>query len=269
MKKLIVIFCSLTIFIGCYSGNDIKEIKRIAKEEGDAEGYARGLKKGKSIAETSWIDKGKKIGYANGYAVGDSIGYDRGLKMGQEIGEKEGEKIGYRKGTVAFVKDSWMPTWGTVFVVIFSVLLLGLLTILLGEYHKKILAWYSLKVDSTLLINKIASRKESELTFDRSWRNYSLEMLKSERKRINNAKLNALEIRLEQAKKEGNILAVRKLVERRMDIDRADEILSRIESDIMQSDSIIKEKIRKEIRKAVSIDKSIDAEDKKYILENI
>lgn len=81
MKKQLFIFLSsilLLFFSGCYSDEEIEEIRSEAFTEGYEEGYFVGL------------DEGEDAGYEDGYAAGEIRGYNIGYDEGYDAGYDEG-----------------------------------------------------------------------------------------------------------------------------------------------------------------------------------
>ena len=270
MKHLSIFVMLLTVVMtSCRTDQDVAKARKEGYEEGKSVGYREGYSVGVKKAETSWIEKGKKLGEADGFSKGkiegEKVGFDKGLVLGK----KEGEKEGYKKGTLSFVKNSLIPTAGTVVVFLLGLLLFGLLRALFKSYFNHLKSSYQLKLNKANLISDIVRRKSNQFNVKDGFHEITIEGLEKAQKSLNEARLSLLQDEINNANARGHIESANKLILHKDSLLRAEELIKSVSDNVLMDNIVAREKLILNVIRGVMKDKSIPVKTKNYILENL
>lgn len=215
------------------------------------------------------ISDGKTAGYGEGKAEGILQGKEEGRAEGIIEGKKKGYRDGYNAGSVAFAKDSWVPTLGVVIVIVVGAVLLGLLYILFGTYYKHILTSYKLRLNKENLADNIVRRKSNQFNVKDGFHEITIEGLEKVRKSLNETRLSLLQDELSNANARGHTESANKVIKHKDSLLRADALIKSVSDEILMDHIVTREKLIFNIIKGIMRDRSIPSETKNFILENL
>lgn len=258
LTKILLLTFGALIFMGNGCSTTEQEKKKYYNEgyqKGHVDGYEKGLAYGKRVGKT----EGQDIGFKDG----EKVGYEAGLKEGKEKGWRDG----YLSGSLAFAKNSWMPTLGLVITVLLGILLFFILRRLLREYVESIKTYYNLKIKVNSEIYDLAKMKAKNLTKDYSYTKSSLEALESLRSNLEKAKKDHIEIKIDAANHEGHDEAVNNLVACKSKLQKADELIQEVMLTIKRDNIIQRENSILRLLKSIKSDKSFSSRTKERLFE--